>query len=126
MENANKKYEEFKQKLISRIQEDLQKSKHRLDAHIQSNSVESIAFEKGIQNSLATCLFDINDLDRDMNEYDKLWNDASDMMIDLDIKYNRDTCMSLDEYLYEYYDSLEQSEINDIKQLLEQLSNTNL
>lgn len=61
-----------------------------------------------------------------LNKYDKLWNDASDMMIDLDIKYKRDTCMSLDEYLYEYYDSLEQSEINDIKQLLEQISNTNL
>lgn len=63
---------------------------------------------------------------KNLNKYDKLWNDASDMMIDLDIKYKRDTCMSLDEYLYEYYDSLEQSEINDIKQLLEQISNTNL
>lgn len=58
------KYEEFKQTLIIRIEEDIQKSKERLNAHIQYNNLEQIAFEKGFQNSLTTCLFDINDLDR--------------------------------------------------------------
>tara|TARA_R100000951_G_C2550248_1_gene152214 strand:- start:39 stop:248 length:210 start_codon:yes stop_codon:yes gene_type:complete len=63
MKDGNKKYEEFKQGLITLMQEDLEKSKHRLDAHIQENNVEAIAFEKGYRNSLTTCLFDINNLD---------------------------------------------------------------
>jgi hypothetical protein len=59
-------------------------------------------------------------------KYDKLWNDASDMMVDLDIKYNRDTFISLDEYLSNYRRSLTHIEVIEIEKILEQISNINL
>tara|TARA_Y100001980_G_C14521672_1_gene296996 strand:+ start:854 stop:1063 length:210 start_codon:yes stop_codon:yes gene_type:complete len=63
------KYEQFKQALIIRIQEDIDKSKHRADANRQCNRLEALAFEKGLQNALTTTLFDINELDH--NYYDQ-------------------------------------------------------
>ena len=57
------KYEKFKQKLITRIQEELSKSRQRADAHKQEKNKEPLAFEKGAQNALVNALFDINDLD---------------------------------------------------------------
>ena len=48
------------------------------------------------------------------------------MMVDLDIKYNRDTFISLDEYLSKYRRSLSHIEVIEIEKLLEQISNTNL
>lgn len=78
MENANKKYEEFKQALITRMQEDLEESKQRLDAHIQENNVEAIAFEKGKQDALVIALFDINDLDSDYYENQNITNDDAE------------------------------------------------
>ena len=59
-----------------------------------------------------------------MNEYDVLWNEATDLMIDLDEKYKRETRLSLDEYLYEYGSSLKPEEFDEIIKLLEDLSNT--
>ena len=59
-------------------------------------------------------------------KYDKLWNDASDMMVDLDIKYNRETFISLDEYLSNYRRSLTHIEVIEIEKILEQISNINL
>ncbi|QDP68164.1 MAG: hypothetical protein Unbinned1473contig1000_42 [Prokaryotic dsDNA virus sp.] len=61
-------YEKFKQELITRIQDDIEKSKQRADAHRQSCNKEPLAFEKGLQNALCTTLFDINDLDHDYYE----------------------------------------------------------
>jgi len=58
-------YEEFKQELITRIQDDIAKSKVRLDAHTQGDNKEAIGFERGYLNALNTTLFDIIDLDRD-------------------------------------------------------------
>ena len=78
MENGNKKYEEFKQALITRMQEDLEESKQRLDAHIQENNVEAIAFEKGKQDALVIALFDINDLDSDYYENQNITNDDAE------------------------------------------------
>lgn len=78
MENANKKYEEFKQALITRMQEDLEESKQRLDAHIKENNVEAIAFEKGKQDALVIALFDINDLDSDYYENQNITNDDAE------------------------------------------------
>lgn len=57
------KYEQFKQALIIRIQEDIDKSEQRADAHRQGNRLEALAFEKGLKNALITTLFDINELD---------------------------------------------------------------
>lgn len=59
-------YEEFKQGLITRIQEDIAKSRIRLDAHTQGDNKEAIGFERGYLNALNTTLFDIIDLDRDV------------------------------------------------------------
>jgi len=58
-----------------------------------------------------------------MNEYDTLWNEATDLMVDLDEKYNRETVLSLDEYLYKYGSTLEPKEFDEIIKLLERLSN---
>tara|TARA_R110002167_G_C12449485_1_gene631612 strand:- start:510 stop:683 length:174 start_codon:yes stop_codon:yes gene_type:complete len=48
-----------KDKLITRIEEEIKASKNRLDAHTQEQIIESIAFEKGYINALATLKFDI-------------------------------------------------------------------
>jgi len=58
-----------------------------------------------------------------MNEYDVLWNEATDLMIDLDEKYKRETRLSLDEYLYEYGSSLKTEEYDEIIKLLKDLGN---
>tara|TARA_R110000824_G_scaffold124385_1_gene282833 strand:- start:360 stop:548 length:189 start_codon:yes stop_codon:yes gene_type:complete len=58
-----------------------------------------------------------------MNEYDTLWNEATDLMVDLDEKYNRETRLSLDEYLYKWGSTLEPKEFDEIIKLLERLSN---
>ena len=58
-----------------------------------------------------------------MNEYDALWNKATDLMVDLDEKYNRETRLSLDEYLYEWGSTLEPKEFDEIIKLLERFSN---
>ena len=58
-----------------------------------------------------------------MNEYDTLWNEATDLMVDLDEKYSRETRLSLDEYLYEWGSTLEPKEFDEIITLLERLSN---
>lgn len=59
-----------------------------------------------------------------MNNYDALWNDATDLMIYLDEKYKRKTCLSLDEYLHEYWGSLKEEERLECIIILEALSNT--
>ena len=43
---------------------------------------------------------------------------AIDLMIKLDEKYQIDNTLSLDEYLYEYIDSLTDKEIKEIKELI--------
>tara|TARA_R100000742_G_C4233532_1_gene54604 strand:+ start:584 stop:745 length:162 start_codon:yes stop_codon:yes gene_type:complete len=43
---------------------------------------------------------------------------AIDLMIKLDEKYQMDNTLSLDEYLYEYIDSLTDQEIKEIKELI--------
>jgi len=43
---------------------------------------------------------------------------AIDLMIKLDEKYQMDNTLSLDEYLYEYIDSLTDQEIKEIKDLI--------
>ena len=43
---------------------------------------------------------------------------AVDLMIKLDEKYQMDNTLSLDEYLYEYIDSLTDQEIKEIKELI--------
>ena len=58
-----------------------------------------------------------------MNEYDTLWNEATDLMIDLDEKYGRETRLSLDEFLSEWVSTLEPKEFDEIITLLEKLSN---
>jgi len=69
---VEEKYEKFKHELITRIQEDIDKSKERADAHKQEENKEALAFEKGHQYALTTTLFDINDLDYDFyNKYAK-------------------------------------------------------
>lgn len=59
-----------------------------------------------------------------MNSYDALWNDATDLMIHLDEKYKRETRLSLDEYLYEYWSSLKEEERGECIKILVALSNT--
>ena len=39
---------------------------------------------------------------------------AIDLMLELDEKYKMDNTLSLDEYLYEYVDSLNEDEIKEI------------
>ena len=81
---VEEKYEKFKHELITRIQEDIDKSKERADAHkqvvssinipinIRKENKEALAFEKGHQNALTTTLFDINELDYNFyNKYAK-------------------------------------------------------
>jgi hypothetical protein len=66
------KYEKFKQNLITRIQEDINKSKERADALKQSGNKEALSFENGYNNAHNTTLFDINELDYDYhNKYAK-------------------------------------------------------
>tara|TARA_R110001599_G_scaffold6850_8_gene34098 strand:+ start:106 stop:279 length:174 start_codon:yes stop_codon:yes gene_type:complete len=48
-----------KEKLITRIDSEIKKSKYRLDAHNQGKRIEAISFEKGYINALATIKFDI-------------------------------------------------------------------
>lgn len=43
---------------------------------------------------------------------------AVDLMIKLDEKYKMDNTLSLDEYLYEYINSLSKQEIKEIKELI--------
>lgn len=43
---------------------------------------------------------------------------AVDLMIKLDEKYQMDNTLSLDEYLYEYINSLSKQEIKEIKELI--------
>ena len=44
---------------------------------------------------------------------------AIELMEKLDNKYNMSNVLSLDEYLYEYYNVLSNNEINQINQLLQ-------
>jgi len=53
-----------------------------------------------------------------MTEYDILWNEATDLMIFLDLKYRRDSAISLDEYLSQYRESLKVDEVYEIELLL--------
>ena len=46
-------------KLIARINEEIKASKNRLDANLQEQRIESIAFEKGYLNAMASIKFDI-------------------------------------------------------------------
>tara|TARA_R110000737_G_scaffold265786_1_gene273486 strand:- start:291 stop:464 length:174 start_codon:yes stop_codon:yes gene_type:complete len=48
-----------KDKLITRIESEIVASKNRLAANTQEQIIESIAFEKGYINALATLKFDI-------------------------------------------------------------------
>ena len=43
---------------------------------------------------------------------------AVDLMIKLDEKYQMDNTLSLDEYLYEFINSLSKKEIKEIKELI--------
>jgi len=45
-------------------------------------------------------------------------NALLELMEKLDNKYNMNNVLSLDEYLYEYYNVLTNNEINEINQLL--------
>jgi len=58
-----------------------------------------------------------------MNEYDKLWNEATDLMIELDEKYEMENKLSLDEYLYKYGSIIDHKEFDEVIALLERLSN---
>ena len=46
-------------KLIARIDEEIKASKNRLDANLQEQRIEAIAFEKGFINAMASIKFDI-------------------------------------------------------------------
>ena len=83
---VEEKYEKFKHELITRIQEDIGKSKERADAHKQEGNKEALAFEKGHQNALTTTLFDINELDYNFYNYAKGGNIPNLKVTD--IKYN--------------------------------------
>tara|TARA_B110000285_G_scaffold192834_1_gene221465 strand:- start:355 stop:528 length:174 start_codon:yes stop_codon:yes gene_type:complete len=48
-----------KDKLIARIESEIVASKNRLDANLQEQRIESIAFEKGYLNAMASIKFDI-------------------------------------------------------------------
>ena len=48
-----------KDKLINRIESEIEKSKNRLDANNQEQRKEPIAFEKGYISALSTIKFDI-------------------------------------------------------------------
>tara|TARA_R100001132_G_C3187561_1_gene41059 strand:+ start:272 stop:472 length:201 start_codon:yes stop_codon:yes gene_type:complete len=51
------------------------------------------------------------------DEFD-LHNQAIELMIKLDEKYKMDNTLSLDEYLYEYVNSLNKREVNKITNLI--------
>lgn len=53
-----------------------------------------------------------------MNKHDKLWNEASDLMMSIDLKYDRTTNMSLDEYLAQEEIVLTSDEESEIQELL--------
>ena len=48
-----------KAKLIERIEEEIKASKNRLDANLQWNRKEAIAFEKGYINAMSSIKFDV-------------------------------------------------------------------
>ena len=55
-----------KDKLIARIESEIVASKNRLDANLQEQRIEAIAFEKGYLNAMASIKFDVkyeHDLD---------------------------------------------------------------
>ena len=47
-----------------------------------------------------------------------LHEQAIDLMLELDEKYKMDNTLSLDEYLYEYVNSLNEDEIEEITKLI--------
>ena len=53
-----------------------------------------------------------------MSNEDKLHFQAIEIMEKLNEKYKIDDMLSLDEYLYEYIDSLTDQEIREIKELI--------
>jgi hypothetical protein len=63
--NIDAKYENFKQLLITRIQDDIAKAKQRQDAMKQENRQGGVDFENGAINAMTTILFDINELDHE-------------------------------------------------------------
>ena len=58
-----------------------------------------------------------------MTYEDKLHDKARDLMEELDEKYGWDNMISLDEYLYEYFDNLELRDRDRINNLLTAFSN---
>ena len=48
-----------KEKLITRIESEIKKSKNRLNANNQEKRMKAIEFEKGFINALSTIKFDI-------------------------------------------------------------------
>ena len=52
------------------------------------------------------------------NNMKDLHAQAIDLMLELDEKYKMDNTLSLDEYLYEYVDSLNKDEIKEITNLI--------
>ncbi len=53
-----------------------------------------------------------------MTMYKDLHEKSIDLMIELDEKYKMDNTLSLDEYLYEYVNSLNKDEIKQITNLI--------
>jgi hypothetical protein len=60
---------------------------------------------------------------KSMNYEEKLHEEARILMEELDEKYGMDNMISLDEYLYEYFDLLTEGEKKTINYLLNQFSN---
>ena len=60
---------------------------------------------------------------KSMNYEEKLHEEARILMEELDEKYDMDNMISLDEYLYEYFELLTKGEKNTINYLLNQFSN---
>jgi hypothetical protein len=58
-----------------------------------------------------------------MTYEDKLHDKARELMEELDEKYGWDNMISLDEYLYEYFDNLESRDKDRINNLLTAFSN---
>lgn len=58
-----------------------------------------------------------------MNYEERLHEEARILMEELDEKYGMDNMISLDEYLYEYFDLLTEGEKKAINYLLNQFSN---
>jgi len=57
-----------------------------------------------------------------MTIQDQLNEDCLDLMWDLDAKYGRVTYSSLDEYLVEYEDTLEEDEKYEIQELIDNIN----